>query len=440
MELQAVDDDIPEYIDASSKCLCCQGFVYECEGEICSRLGVCDCFADKEYAGDESTSPIATFTNSTVNPEESLMLEAFQASIAALLVPGFVSSGTGNDQLSLLAAMQQQVHYHHQQQQQQQQQQQSGGFFVGHRGGYRGSRGGFGRGVRGVVNNRGGRRGEYNSYQQPMEQNQRVSNPEDPWVTGASQKYTHIHRSGEPLQEIWPGITEQTPLSLSSSTTIQQRGLSTELATHGEKSEKDLFSHGISSSRTKMADREQISAPKTASEILASKVSGGVDESKVLVQRGPIGAVFLEDKDKIIEKKTSRRRNKNKLGEVGLETSTSLIVNNDNLEMERKRIPTALVEEGGSDTKAVKSVLNSLVNLSVSSSVSLPVIELNEEQRLKKDLRNAEKRLRSALDLQSCTSTLDVAQKEKVLQIPEIELIVKDLKGKLLALEVYVPS
>jgi len=436
MELQAADDDnIPEYIDASSKCLCCQGFVYECEGEICSRLGVCDCFADKEYAGDESTSPIfassTTFTNGTVNPEESLMLEAFQASIAALLVPGFVSSGTGNDQLSLLAAMQQQV---------QQQQQQSGGFFVGHRGGYRGSyrgsRGGFGRGVRGVVNNQSGRCGEYNSYQQPIEQNQRVSNPEDPWVTGASQKYTHIHRSGEPLQEIWPGITEQTPFSLSSSTTIEQRGLLNELATHGEQSAKVLLSHGISSSRTKMADREQISAPKTASEILASKVSDGVDESKVLVQRGPIGAVFLEDKDKIIEKKTLRRRNKKKVVEVGLETSTSLSVNNDTLEMERKRIPPALVADGGSDNKeTIKSVLNSLVNLSVSSSVSLPVIELNEEQRLKKDLRNAEKRLRSALDLQSSTSTLDVAQKEKVLQIPEIELIVKDLKGKLLALE-----
>jgi hypothetical protein len=172
----------------------------------------------------------------------------------------------------------------------------------------------------------------------------------------------------------------------------------------------------------------------TSSADLANKISGGLDHSKVLVQRGPVGAIFIEDK-----KTSTRRRNKNKGIDEGLDAAISSTME------EKDVLPLALPKrKGGEDDDGIKAETetgNALLPPPppplLPSSVVADSAEITEEQRLKKDLRNAEKKLRAAVELQvrgQEGNALDNFQKSKVDQIPEIEVIVREIKEKLAAL------
>ena len=49
-EYQELEEgDLCEYYHAESdNCPCCQGFVYNCDGNFCAMNGVCECVGDKE--------------------------------------------------------------------------------------------------------------------------------------------------------------------------------------------------------------------------------------------------------------------------------------------------------------------------------------------------------------------------------------------------------
>ena len=449
----AAEEILPEYIEECSTCSCCNGFVYECEGEMCATLGVCECFADKEYAGDDPVSP----TLISSSGDEQLMMEAFNASLASLLR---TTGASGNDK-PLLAAMQQQVlsyqrqnQPHKKQQQQQQQQHQFGGGFRGGRGRFAGRGGG------------GGGGGGYNEYLQHQQRADKQGDVTVNQLTTASRtQYTHIHRSGQPLhREFSKGSSD---IGSSESSSLQHSGLfqqrsSSVISTISHVGVGSGDISGISgviggangsnfTQSSLLVPQKAITAvtqsgsnfiqspsfvPQKAitaviqsdsTGILASKISAGLDNSKVVVQRGPVGAVFIEDKAAVESKKVSRRRNKNKESEGVTETVTSLT----DVCVEDKG---KLLDCQGNDSQSISK--NGAVSLA--SSIIPSAVEITEEQRLKKDLRNAEKRLRTALDLQISAqvsgSNLDDFQKSKVEQIPEMETTVRDIKEKLAAL------
>jgi len=196
-------EDLPEHVEECSSCSCCNGFVYECKGEMCATLGVCECFADKEYAGDDPVSP----TLISSSGDEQLMMEAFNASLASLLR---TTGASGNDK-PLLAAMQQQVLSYQRQHQQQQQLQQQNRFGGGFRGGI-GGRGRFAGGGGG-----GGGYNEHLQHQQGAEKQGEVTANQR--TTASRPQYTHIHRSGQPLHREFSIGSSDIPGSFHSSVT-----------------------------------------------------------------------------------------------------------------------------------------------------------------------------------------------------------------------------
>jgi hypothetical protein len=460
----ALEASLPEYEESCSSCDCCNGFVYECEGEMCVTLGVCECFADKEYAGDDPSSPSMlapsfSTTTTTSSSDEHLMMEAFNASLTSLL------GSTGNDQ-QLLVAMQQQVQFYQQQQLQQlpQQQQQQQRFD----GGFRSARGGRGRFIRGSGAEGGRGRGEGGAgtvshhYYQPQPQklqqqrgNQDVSSlNSSPWASSAaaaasSPHYTHIHRSGQPIQREYSESSSEfskmqqsisTQQSKSNDNTNVQHVHSIKIGGGDGSGHKESLIMGATSTslalqlKSASSSASLLNKATTSSADLANKISGGLDHSKVLVQRGPVGAVFIEDK-----KTSTRRRNKNKGIDEGLDAAISSTME------EKDVLPLALPKrKGGEDDDGIKAETetgNALLPPPppplLPSSLVADSAEISEEQRLKKDLRNAEKKLRAAVELQvrgQEGNALDNFQKSKVDQIPEIEVIVREIKEKLAAL------